>query len=135
MHSVGTETWFEITDIAPVIDNEMHTEYNADLLTAGKSGLLPNDTIEPHPRQIDNILYQSDDSESVVHGLSKKEDDHFYHVLNPNHPPQFRIPLTSHIYEDVPSNKTSGMFASTDTIHSFIPCKYHMTQAHDTGRV
>ena len=56
-------TWFELPHIAPVIHNEVYEEHNRDLLEAGKSGLLHNNAIEPRPRTIDNMLYQSESDE------------------------------------------------------------------------
>lgn len=56
-------TWFELPHIAPVIHNEVYEEHNRDLLEAGKSGLLHNNAIEPRPRTMDNMLYQSESDE------------------------------------------------------------------------
>ena len=53
-------TWFELSHVAPVIHNELYKEHNRDILEAGKSGLLHNDAIEPRPRTIENMLYESD---------------------------------------------------------------------------
>ena len=53
-------TWFELLHVAPVIHNELYEQHNRDLLEAGKSGLLHNDAIEPRPRTIDNMLYESE---------------------------------------------------------------------------
>ena len=58
--SEENETWFEVEDLAPVIHNEAYLATNEDLLAAGKSGLLQNDMIEPRPRTIENLLYESD---------------------------------------------------------------------------
>lgn len=55
-------TWFELSHVAPVI-NEVYEDHNRDLLEAGKSGLLHNNAIEPRPRTIDNMLYQSESDE------------------------------------------------------------------------
>ena len=52
-------TWFELSHIAPVIHNELYVEHNQDILKARKSGLLHNDAIEPRPRTMDNLLYES----------------------------------------------------------------------------
>ena len=53
--------------MAPVIHNEAYQEHNRDTLEASKSGLLQLDTIEPHPRTTDNMLYESgSDSENEV---------------------------------------------------------------------
>ena len=52
--------WFELSHIAPVIHNELYNEHNKERLEAGKSGLLFNDAIEPRPRTMDNMLYESE---------------------------------------------------------------------------
>ncbi|CAI8057294.1 hypothetical protein GBAR_LOCUS31230, partial [Geodia barretti] len=52
-------TWFELSHIAPIIHNELYVEHNQDILKARKSGLLHNDAIEPRPRTMDNLLYES----------------------------------------------------------------------------
>ena len=117
MHVSENLNWFEISDLAPVIDNEAYLANNEDLLEAGKSGLLQNDTIEPRPKERENVLYQSDDSDVMpAHQLLsrssvKQEDERFYHVLDENQPPQHRIPLTSHAshtshtYEEIRGEK------------------------------
>ena len=112
VHAIENETWFEIADLAPVIHNEAYLAHNEDYLRASKSGLLENDMIEPHPRKVDNILYQSDDeSDSPMQAFSRvsaRKDDHFYHVLDDTQPPQHRIPLGSHTYETIPTPDTTG---------------------------
>ncbi len=93
------ENWFEMSDLAPVIDNEAYLAANEDLLVAGKSGLLQHDPIDPRPLQRENVLYQSDDSEPEVFSSPSpkrnREEEPFYHVLDENYPPQHRIALTS----------------------------------------
>ena len=58
-------TWFEQSHIAPVIQNHLYQEHNRELLEAGKSGLLHNDAIEPRPRTMQNLLYESDSEEEA----------------------------------------------------------------------
>ena len=74
-------TWFELPHIAPVIHNELYMEHNRDRLEAGRSGLLHNNAIEPRPRTMDNLLYESgSDKEAVIHtelaAASKKSHKH-----------------------------------------------------------
>ena len=128
VHVSDNLNWFEISDLAPVIDNEAYLATNEDLLEAGRSGLLQNDTIEPLPRERENILYQSDDSDVIpAHQLLsrssvKQEDEHFYHVLDENQPPQHRIPLTthpshsSHTYEEIRGKKMHLIFKSIQVV-------------------
>ncbi len=110
------ETWFEMPDLAPVIQNEAYLAHDDDLLEAGKSGLLQNDTIEPRPRKIENVLYETDDSEPDVFSsqvsVRNGDTEPFYHVLDGNQPPQHRIPLTSTslAYETIPENKVAGKY-------------------------
>lgn len=65
-------TWFEFSHFAPVIQNEAYKGHNRDLLEAGKSGLLQNDAIEPRPRTMDNMLYESesDQDEDLLNELA-----------------------------------------------------------------
>ena len=60
-------TWFELSHITPVIHNELYEEHNRDILEAGKSGLLYNDAIEPRPRTMDNMLYESGSDDDEDH--------------------------------------------------------------------
>lgn len=102
VHVTERETWFEMADLAPVIENEAYLAHNEDLLEAGRSGLLHNDPIEPHPRQMDNVLYHSDDSDeeifvgqqSLVWNRDQLVLNEDGELLDENQPPQHRIPLT-----------------------------------------
>ncbi len=55
LYSSEIDSWFENVDIAPVIQNEAYS-----LQAASKSGLLPINGIEEHPRTVKNIVYQSE---------------------------------------------------------------------------
>lgn len=67
--------WFELSHIAPVIHNELYKKHNRERLEAGKSGLLCNDAIEPRPRTIDNMLYESesDNDEEILKKVGKSK--------------------------------------------------------------
>ena len=55
--------WFEIIDVAPVIRDESSLEQNKEELAASKSGLLPNDAVEPIPRTMENALFDPNNDE------------------------------------------------------------------------
>ena len=57
MHAAEAQNWFEIVDVAPVIRDETYLEQSKEELAASKSGLLPNDAVEPHPRTMENALF------------------------------------------------------------------------------
>ena len=96
-------TWFELACIAPVIHNEAYEEHNKDQLEAGKSGLLQNDPIEPRPRTIENMLYESgsEDEEEIMREIATSKTS-----LHRARKKQSRRADTeeevSHIYEDLP---------------------------------
>ncbi len=58
IYSAENETWFEKSNIAPIIRSEAYHS-NRDILQAGKSGILPAKIIDQQPRTVNNILYDS----------------------------------------------------------------------------
>ena len=57
MRAAESENWFEIIDVAPVVHDKAYLEQNRDEVAAGRSGLLHNDPVEPHPRTMENALF------------------------------------------------------------------------------
>ena len=96
-------TWFELTDIAPVIHNELYEEHNRELLEASKSGLLQNDAIEPRPRTMDNMLYESgsDVEEELLNELAASK-------TSPTRSREKRPKLSAQQGEDHHVNKESA---------------------------
>ena len=95
-------TWFELACIAPVIHNEAYEEHNKDQLEAGKSGLLQNDPIEPRPRTIENMLYESgsENEEEIMREIATSKTS--LHRARKKQSRRADTEEVSHIYEDLP---------------------------------
>ena len=81
MRAGEAQNWFEIIDVAPVIQDEISLEQE---LVASKSGLLPNDAVEPHPRTMENALFDPNNDEEEERDMDIT--DHFFRARrSPKH--------------------------------------------------
>lgn len=80
------QNWFEIADVAPVIRDESSLERDKEELAASKSGLLPNDGVEPHPRTMENALFDPNDGDEEDEERDTDITDHFFRARHsPKH--------------------------------------------------
>lgn len=115
-----------MTNIAPVIPNEVYQASREDLLKASKSGLLHNNMIEPQPRTVTNVLYQSESEQSEEHsplrthssGLRKFEQ-HMQPKVNSKIP--FSPTYESIASEDILGDHRYDHLAPTPPPKSFHP--------------
>ena len=87
-----------------MIQNEAYTASNEDLLSAGKSGLIQNDMIEPRPRTVENVLYESGseqgEAENDFPELQRPHDLRRHAVQHQQSPQHIKA---SPIYESIPT--------------------------------
>lgn len=123
------DSWFELRDIAPVIANEAYFAKDGNELKASRSGLFQNNMIEPHPRTVQNMLYESDaDSEDTRPGspYHLEQLQHYpHHAQETNH---FTI-HTSPTYESITSPEPLDSQAKLSPQHRPLPIPPHSPYA------
>ncbi len=100
MRAGEAQNWFEIIDVTPVTRDDSSLEQNKDELAANKSGLLPNDAVEPHPRTMENALFDPNNDED------ERDTDITDHFFRARHSPKHHSVATnsfpmSPTYEDI----------------------------------
>ena len=129
------ETWFEAKDLAPVIENEAYTASNEDLLSAGRSGLIQNDMIEPRPRTVENVLYESGseqgEAENDFAELQRPHDSRRHAVQHQQSPQHIKASPT---YESIPiANVIDAPGHPLPEPPSQSPISYHHMAARPSG--
>ena len=119
-----------------MIENEAYTASNEDLLAAGKSGLMQNDMIEPRPRTVENVLYESGseqgDAENDVPVLQRPHDSrrHAFQHQRSRSPQHITASPT---YESIPTvNAIDAPGHPLPEPPSQLPISYHH-MARPTG--